>query len=115
MRNLLLVLGLLTAPPLLAGMADGSSAETTVNISGAQAQALAASCSGCHGPTTVVVKASAAGRQETLALANLSRTQLAREMLAFKAGNREATIMDRIARGYTQQEIIAIANVLGQP
>ena len=35
-------------------------------------------------------------------------------MLAYKSGDREATVMDRIARGFSEQEIAEIAAWLGQ-
>lgn len=34
-------------------------------------------------------------------------------MLAFKAGTRAATVMDRIAKGFSDEEIRAIAQWLG--
>ncbi|MDP4765982.1 MAG: hypothetical protein NWR61_06505 [Pseudomonadales bacterium] len=126
MRALLLVLGILAAAPVLAAIADNHLGEHVGGRAGDHAgehaddraddhaddhaRALAATCSGCHGSATGTAEAPAA-----LSLATYSKAELAGQLLAFKAGSRDATIMDRISRGYTQQELTAIANVLGQP
>ena len=55
-------------------------------------------CSGCHGgvaPLPVL-----AGRNETDIVAALD---------AFRAGTKPATVMDRIAKGFTPDESVAIA------
>lgn len=122
MRALLLVLGILAAAPVLAAIADNHLGEHVGGRAGDHAgehaddraddhaRALAATCSGCHGSATGTAEAPAA-----LSLATYSKAELAGQLLAFKAGSRDATIMNRISRGYTQQELTAIANVLGQP
>ena len=118
MRALLLVLGILAAAPVLAAIADNHLGEHVGDRAGDHAdehaddhaRALAATCSGCHGSATGTAEAPA-----VLSLATYSKAELAGQLLAFKAGSRDATIMDRISRGYTQQELTAIANVLGQP
>jgi len=42
-------------------------------------------------------------------LAGRPQAELVAAMLDFKAGRRPATIMDRIAKGFSEQEIAAIA------
>ena len=62
----------------------------------------AASCSGCH-PSTARV-ASPVPR-----LAGLDRVAIVRAMQDFRSGQRVATVMDRIAKGFTDEEMQAIA------
>jgi cytochrome c553 len=59
----------------------------------------AASCSGCHGTEATAIPRLAGGDQE----------ELARLLAAFRSGERPATVMDRIAKGFTPEEIGAIA------
>jgi cytochrome c553 len=68
----------------------------------ADAPAGAASCTGCH---------AANPRVETRVppLAGRPAADIASEMIAFKAGQRPGTIMDRIAKGFSDDEIRAIA------
>jgi cytochrome c553 len=68
----------------------------------AEPPAGAASCSGCH-PSSARV-ASPVPR-----LAGLDRAAIVRAMQEFRAGTRTGSVMDRIARGFTDQEIQAIA------
>ncbi len=62
----------------------------------------AASCSGCH-------PASAKVDSPVKRLAGLDRQAIAEALLAFRAGRRPATVMDRIAKGFSDQEIQAIS------
>ena len=62
----------------------------------------AAACSGCHpraGATAPVV----------LPLAGRSSDEIVASMQAFRKGERSATVMDRIAKGFSDDEIQAIA------
>jgi sulfide dehydrogenase cytochrome subunit len=62
----------------------------------------AAACSGCH-PT---------GRSVDTAVPRLigrDPAQIVAAMAEFRAGGRPATIMDRVAKGFTDDEIKAIA------
>ena len=62
----------------------------------------AASCSGCHPASSRV--ASPVAR-----LAGLDRAAIVRAMQDFRSGQRAGTVMDRIAKGFTDDEIQAIA------
>jgi cytochrome c553 len=62
----------------------------------------AASCSGCH-PTSARV-ASPVPR-----LVGLERAAIVRAMQEFRSGQRAGTVMDRLVRGFTDDEIQAIA------
>jgi cytochrome c553 len=58
----------------------------------------ASSCSGCHGGIAPVPVLS--GRDATEIVAALD---------AFRGGTKQATVMDRIAKGFTHDESVAIA------
>lgn len=61
----------------------------------------AASCLGCH---------AAAGTQSAVAsLSAFKAEQIETAMQAFRAGTRPATVMDRIAKGFSDEEVRAIA------
>jgi sulfide dehydrogenase cytochrome subunit len=68
----------------------------------AQAPLAAQGCVGCHGPN-------GAGQGGVPGLAGRDRAELIAQMNAFRANERPATIMGRVARGYTEAEIIATA------
>jgi cytochrome subunit of sulfide dehydrogenase len=59
-------------------------------------------CLGCHGPE-------GGGAGAVPALAGRDAGELRTLLHAFRAGERPATIMDRIARGYSEAELAAIA------
>ncbi len=64
-------------------------------------QLMAASCQACHGD--------AASREGVPDLARLSPEVIVSQMKAFRDGEREATVMDRHAKGYNDAEIEAMA------
>jgi cytochrome c553 len=68
----------------------------------AEAPPGASSCSGCHA-------ASAAVETPVPRLAGLPAPLIAGPMQAFRSGQRPGTIMPRIARGFSDDEIAAIA------
>ncbi|WP_395675777.1 c-type cytochrome [Inquilinus sp.] len=61
----------------------------------------AASCSGCH-----------AGAGPVPGLEGRPAAEIAAAMAAFRSGERPATVMDRIAKGFTDDETRAIADWL---
>jgi len=67
----------------------------------ADAPAGAASCTGCH--------AAQAGVPEMRALNGMPAAEIVGKMTAFKDGTQPATIMDRIAKGFSEEEIRALA------
>jgi cytochrome c553 len=83
----------------------GIAALLLVAATPAAAQAVAppgaAACSGCHG----------AGAAATVVppLQGLAPDDIVAAMQAFRSGQRPATVMDRIARGFTDEETRAIA------
>jgi cytochrome subunit of sulfide dehydrogenase len=62
----------------------------------------AAACSGCHPATTRVTS-------PVPRLAGLEQAAIVRAMQEFRSGQRAGTVMDRIAKGFTDEEIQAIA------
>ena len=61
----------------------------------------AASCLGCH---------AAAGTESAMvSLSSLKAEQIETAMQAFRSGARPSTVMDRIAKGFSDEEIRAIA------
>jgi sulfide dehydrogenase cytochrome subunit len=69
------------------------------------AQGMAQTCFLCHGP-------GAKGSLAIVALAGRPQELIAQQMLAFKSDQRAGTIMNRIARGYDEAQIAAIAGYL---
>lgn len=59
-------------------------------------------CHACHGPD---------GRSESAipSLRGMSAKQIESALHAFKSGTRAATVMGRVAKGYTDKEIAAVA------
>ena len=62
----------------------------------------AASCSGCHAASTRV-------DTPVPPLKGRSQADIADAMIDYKSGKRSGTIMDRIAKGFSDEEIRAIA------
>jgi cytochrome c553 len=63
---------------------------------------LAAACANCHGTNGVSV-------QGMPSLAGRERAYLVQQMQDFKTGKRPATIMHQLAKGYTDEQIDALA------
>jgi cytochrome subunit of sulfide dehydrogenase len=63
---------------------------------------LAAACANCHGTNGASV-------QGMPYLAGQSRSYIVERMQEFKTGKRPATIMHQIAKGYTDEQIEALA------
>lgn len=69
----------------------------------ASARNLAAACAICHGTE------GRAATKDLIPLAGLSREHIASQMRAFRDGQRPATVMHQIAKGYTDAQIDALA------
>jgi cytochrome subunit of sulfide dehydrogenase len=61
----------------------------------------AASCLGCH--------AAAGNDSPMVPLSSLTVEQIATAMQTFRSGSRTSTVMDRIAKGFTDEEVRAVA------
>jgi cytochrome subunit of sulfide dehydrogenase len=68
----------------------------------AEPPAGAASCSGCH-PSSARVSS------PVPRLTGMDRAAIVKAMQDFRSGQRAGTVMDRIAKGFTDDEIAAIA------
>ena len=64
---------------------------------------LASACAICHGTDGRAVT------KEIISLAGRSRDDLAAQLRAFRDGRRPATVMHQIAKGYTDEQIDALA------
>lgn len=74
---------------------------------------LYANCAACHGTDgRPAATPGNAGEGSLPTLAGQPRQQLIASMQAFKAGERQATIMHQIAKGYSDEQIALIAGFL---
>jgi sulfide dehydrogenase cytochrome subunit len=74
----------------------------TAAAASAEPPAGAASCSGCH-PSSARVSS------PVPRLTGMDRAAIVKAMQDFRSGQRAGTVMDRIAKGFTDDEIQAIA------
>ena len=91
--------------PFAAFAATLLAAATAVAQDGPSGQAMVQTCYVCHGPegrSAEAVPALMRGQKEFVV----------RQMIEFKADRRPATIMNRIAKSYSDAEIAAIADYL---
>jgi len=91
MRSALIFATVLAAAPI------GALAQDTAGRN------LAASCAICHGTEGRAVT------KDVIPLAGLPKDHIATQMRAFRDGKRPATVMHQIAKGYTDQQIDAMA------
>jgi cytochrome subunit of sulfide dehydrogenase len=75
---------------------------TTAAADSSEPPAGAAACSGCHPPSSVV-------ETSVPPLVGRRADDIVAQMRAFRSGQRSATVMDRIAKGFCDMEIDAIA------
>jgi len=67
-------------------------------------RSLAATCAHCHGTEGRAVAGEALVR-----LAGLPKDYLLTQLMAFRTGDRKATIMHQITRGYSEEQLEAVA------
>ncbi|ODV41308.1 cytochrome C [Cupriavidus sp. UYMMa02A] len=79
-------------------------ARAEADPSALRARNQAAACTNCHGP-----QGRPPADSPIPALAGRSQSELVSRMQAFKAGTRPATVMNQIAKGYSDEQITAIA------
>ena len=90
---------------LAATLASGAAFALSALAQGADpnlARNLAAACANCHGTNGMSV-------QGMPNLAGQQRTYLVQQMQDFRTGKRPATIMHQLAKGYTDEQIEALA------
>lgn len=91
-----------TSLNLAAVLALATSAVQAQSIDPLQVRGWAAACASCHGTNGV-----AQPGNESLAGAN--KDDLLKKMLDFKSGKKPATIMHQLSKGYTDEQLAAIA------
>ena len=74
-----------------------------------QAASLAATCANCHGTNGVGVPN--AGMPQ---INHLSSEAMLTQLKAFKSGARTGTIMHQLSKGYTDEQLQTISNILGK-
>jgi cytochrome c553 len=82
--------------------AVGLASIAAVGVAWAESPAGAASCSGCHPLSPRVTS-------PVPRLVGVDRAAIVKAMQDFRSGQRPATVMDRIAKGFSDEEIQAIA------
>jgi cytochrome c553 len=84
------------------GTASAASAQTAATPDPLTVRSWAAGCANCHGTN---------GRAEpgNESLAGANKDEMVKKMLDFKAGRKPATIMHQLAKGYSDEQIVAIA------
>lgn len=88
---------------LCAVLALGSAASAAAQqTSAAWLRTLSGSCANCHGTL-------GHGSGAMPSLAGLPKTHLAEQMRLFRDGKRPATVMHQLAKGYTDEQIEALA------
>jgi len=76
-----------------------------------EVRSLAATCAACHGTDGNAVASSATPR-----LAGLDKDTIVREMREFREGTRPATVMQQIAKGFTDEQTSRLAEYFaGRP
>ncbi len=88
---------------LVAGAADAPPPPPPVLVSGASAQMLAETCAGCHGTDGI------SGGPASPTLAGGNAEYFVETMKGFQDGKVYSTIMGRIAKGYSEEEIKLMA------
>ena len=89
--------------PRVVAAAIGALSIAVAVVASAEPPAGAVSCSGCH-------PASAKETSPVSRLAGQDRAAIVRAMQDFRSGQRAGTVMDRIAKGFTDDEIQALAD-----
>jgi cytochrome c553 len=88
--------------PRLLATAIGLASVAAATVASAEPPAGAAACTGCHPASTHVTS-------PVPRLAGRDPATIVRALQEFRSGQRAGTVMDRIAKGFTDAEIQAIA------
>ena len=88
---------------LAAGMAGASGWVQAQTMDPLQVRSMAASCASCHGTQGIAE----AGNES---LAGVSKDELLKKMLDFKTGKKPATIMHQLSKGYSDEQLAALAS-----
>ena len=88
-------------------VALSSAAPVLAQAPAPNASLIAANCAVCHGQ-------GGAGAGDIAKISDQTAKQIAENVRAFRDGKKPSTIMGRIAKGYTDAQIDAVANQLGK-
>lgn len=86
----------------------GSPATHAADAQTLRTRALAATCAHCHGTDGQAVRGEALVR-----LADLPEDYILNQLTAFRTGQRPATIMHQITKGYSQEQLETLAKYFG--
>lgn len=88
---------------LAVAMAGASGWAQAQSMDPLQVRSMAASCANCHGTQGIAEP----GNES---LAGVNRDDLLKKMLDFKTGKKPATIMHQLSKGYSDEQLAALAN-----
>ena len=94
----------LFGPAVLAWALCSAGAAIAVDQQNLYTQSLAATCANCHGTQGKGVSDGSVPR-----LAGLKADYIEAQMKAFKSGERQATIMHQLSKGYSEEQIRLLA------
>ena len=80
------------------------------DVAALRARSLAATCAQCHGTDGRAPPGSAMAT-----LANMPAAYMTEQMKAFKSGTRPGTVMQQIAKGYSDAQIAQLAAYFARP
>ena len=89
---------------LLMGFANTAFAQADAAQDALYVKSLAATCANCHGTNGKAVDGSS-----VVSIAGLDRAYIVAQMKAFKTGERPATIMHQLSKGYSDAQIETLA------
>ena len=84
---------------ILALVSSGAQAQ---NVDPLQVRSWASACANCHGTAGVA-------QPGMESLAGNNKDELLKKMLDFKSGKKPATIMHQLSKGYTDEQLAALA------
>lgn len=97
-----------TLPALcLAALAAGGAALAQPAAAAANARSLIATCANCHGSDGHAI-----ANAGMATIAGLPKETIVQRMREFRSGARPATVMHQIAKGYSDEQVAAIADHL---
>jgi cytochrome subunit of sulfide dehydrogenase len=84
---------------LLAAVSGAASAQSAADL---QVRSWAAACANCHGTGGVA-------QPGMESLAGVAKDDLLKKMLDFKTGKKPATVMHQLSKGYSDEQLAALA------
>jgi len=100
-----LLLGPLPSPAQAQATPATAATSAATTSAATHQRSLAATCAHCHGGPR-----QAAGDDEFPRLAGRPAAELYAQLLAFRSGERRATVMQQLAKGYTPEQLQSIAD-----